>query len=166
MLEILLAQTADHKILWAEVRKTIIEPAFSLAHKINLSVDRFDIQQSPNYHLPHDRQKQPEGEFDHFELVDLATGGRMASPSENVEYIFDITPRLLFRSVKADEYAETKILKKPRVLVAVTKEGQKSVNEPIVSRGQDPTVLSLLDRVTRIHIEKYGRASGRTWIRW
>jgi len=128
--------------LQTSVRNTIIEPAFALAHKMHLSVDYFSIEW-PKYHKL--RSDRGNGEFSDVELVDLARRTTLkAPPSGNIDYIFDITPQLVFQRVKADTCAEPKVLKKLRILVAVTKEGYGRNRESELRSGSDATVLGWL----------------------
>jgi len=136
-----------HK-LQASVRNNIIEPAFALAHKMHLSVDNFSIEWSQYHDLRRDQRNHFIGEFKDVELVDLLAEGKTlkAHSSRNTVYIFDITPQLVFREVKADTYAGPKVLRKPRILVAVGKEGQGHNREPQLYPVPDATVLDWLDK--------------------
>jgi hypothetical protein len=137
---------AHTRNLQAAVYNTIIEPAFALAHKMHLSVDLFSIEWSKYHNLWADQRNPFAGEFNDFELVDLIAGGKTlkAPPLRNFDYIFDITPQLVFRRVKADTYSEPKVLRKPKILVAVTKEGHGHSRESELRQGSDATVLGWL----------------------
>ena len=145
MLRLFIPRAHTRNLLPA-VRNTIIEPAFALAHKMHLSVDLFSIEWSQYHNLRSDERNPFAGEFNDFEFVDLLARGKTlkAPPSRNIEYLFDITPRLVFRRVKADIYAEPKVLKKPKILVAVTKEGHGHSKEPELHQGSDATALGWL----------------------
>jgi len=64
-----------------------------------------------------------------FGCVNLLAGGKIIKFPANertfqmecITYILDICPGLYCRSVKSDEYSEPKVLKKPKVLVAMAK---------------------------------------------
>jgi hypothetical protein len=142
---------AHTRNLQTAVRNTIIEPAFALAHKMHLSVDLFSIEWSQYHNLRPDQRNSFAGEFNDFELVDLLARGKTlkALPSRNIDYILDITPQLVLRRVKADTYAEPKVLKKPKILVAVTKEGHGHSREPELRPGSDATVLGWLHALAR-----------------
>jgi hypothetical protein len=136
---------ANTRNLQTTVRNTIIEPAFALAHKMHLSVDRFSIEWSQYHNLRSEQRLSFAGEFNDFELVDLARRKTLkAPPSRNIDYIFDISPQLVFRRVKADTYAEPKVLKKLKILVAVAKEGHGHNREPELRPALDATALGWL----------------------
>ncbi|KAF4626039.1 hypothetical protein G7Y89_g12119 [Cudoniella acicularis] len=140
---------ADERKLHANIRHAIIEPAFALAHKMHLSVDYFTIEWS-RYHnsQPSQRSSFPGGLHLHdLELIDYMDKGKLirSAPSGNVHYMFDITPRLVFTKVKGDSVAEPKVLRKPKLLVSVLKEGFR-LRDPASKSGEDITSLGWLER--------------------
>jgi hypothetical protein len=145
----ILAPRANTGRLQTSIRSIIIEPAFTLAHKMHLSVDQFTIEWSQFHNLQTDQRTYFKTEdISEFEFVDLASHRTLKGHhSGDIIYIFDITPKLVFQKVKADSYAEPKVLKKQKILVTVNK------NAAVSSESQ-PTVLGWLKRsVYEQHIE-------------
>jgi len=132
--------------LHTAVRNTIIEPAFALAHKMHLSVDHFSIEWSEYHDLRYDQRNSLTGKFNYFEFVDLlARGKKLKTPTSGIiNYILDITPQLVFRMVKANTREEPKVLKKPKILVALNKEGYGHFREQVIRPERDATVLGWL----------------------
>jgi len=145
---VLFISQARARNLESSVRSAIIEPAFALSHKMHLSVDQFSIEWSQYYNLRRDQQKVLVGDFNNFEYVDLNSRKTLkAHSSGDMTYILDITPKLVFRMVKADSYAEPKVLKKPNILVAVSKDGHRHDGESELHSGLDTTILGKLYRM-------------------
>ncbi|OBT67816.1 hypothetical protein VE03_02423 [Pseudogymnoascus sp. 23342-1-I1] len=138
----LLAPGSNRHTLKSSVHKDITEPAFALAHKMQLSVDRFTIGWSPLHNLRHDQRKKFDVGFSGDELVDLRTNIKPKDPLAMIDYVFDITPKLVFYRIKTDTYDEPKVLKKPRILVTVTEDGCR---EPDRHEVVDATVLGWLN---------------------
>jgi hypothetical protein len=86
-----------------------------------------------------------------FECVNLLAGGKTLKFSadektfqrEHITYILDICPGLYCRSVKSDGYSEPKTLKKPKVLVAMTKPDEP----PFRARPPNETNATLLGSI-------------------
>jgi hypothetical protein len=115
---------------------------------MHLSVDQFSIEWSQYYNLRRDQQKVLVGDFNNFEYVDLDSRKTLkAHSSGDMTYILDVTPKLVFRMVKADSYAEPKVLEKPNILVAVSKDGHRHDGESELHSGLDTTILGKLYRV-------------------
>ncbi|KAF4636896.1 hypothetical protein G7Y89_g1185 [Cudoniella acicularis] len=140
---------ADKKVLGASVKTTIIEPALNLAHKLHLSVNKFSLEWSHFMRTrPEERPLDPKY-FLPFECVDLARSGKVLKPQafENsgpITYLFDLSPALVFEAVKADSFAEPKVLKRQRILVVASKEGQSRFIVPRVEFVECPTLVGWL----------------------
>jgi hypothetical protein len=67
-----------------------------------------------------------------------------------VTYMLDLTPALIFEAVKANAFADPRVLNRARILVAATKEG----NGQLVSLRNDseePTVVAwLFEKVRKL----------------
>ena len=107
------------------VQSTIIEPALQLAHKMHLSVHEFSLRYT-SYHSTKSEERHPlRREWSQFDCVSLSPPGKVQRPpiaDVIFTYLFDLSPELVFRAVKADSFAEPRVLKRGRVLVAVTPE--------------------------------------------
>jgi hypothetical protein len=153
MLRVFIPRT-DKRGFHTAVRNTIIEPAFTLAHKMHLSVDYFSIKWSEYNDLRYDQRNSLSGKFNYFEFVDLLASGKKLKtpPSGTINYILDITPQLVFQMVKANRCEEPKVLKKPKILVALTKEGHGHFREQAIRPERNATVLGWLHMA--VHIVK------------
>ncbi|KAG9233805.1 hypothetical protein BJ875DRAFT_441871 [Amylocarpus encephaloides] len=146
----------DKKNLYAEICQSIVNPAFTLAHKMHLSVDHFSLEWSRNHHLPFSQQLPFEDSND-FEVVELQAGGtgvkthKTPPTSESIRYLFDMTPRLVLQRTKANSPGERKVLKKARLLCLDTKDGVNSPRDLHSRSTSDPTVLSWLDKILSSH---------------
>jgi len=141
--------------LRATIRGSIVDPALSLAQKTNLSIDIFDIQWT-EFSTAHP-QRQPaktypfRERFDNFEMINLMAAGKKIKtlpPTGDVDYVLDIMPKFVMRTTKADVYGEAKVLKKPKLLVAISIDDQPRML-PIKSSGEEETLLGFLDRTVR-----------------
>jgi hypothetical protein len=79
--------------------------------------------------------------------VNLLGGDTILKPTPLIGLVpmFEISRRLVFKMVKADTYAEPKVLKKSKTLVAFDKYGESQHIAPKMPSGQDATVLMWLD---------------------
>jgi hypothetical protein len=113
---------------------------------MHLSVDYFSIEWSEYNDLRYDQGNSLTGNFNCFEFVDLLARGKKlkAPPTGIINYILDITPQLVFRMVKANRCEEPKVLKKPKILVALTKEGHSHFREQAIRPERHVTVLGWL----------------------
>jgi len=66
-----------------------------------------------------------------------------------LDYVLDIMPQLVVRTAKADMFAEDKVLTRPKLLVAVPKEGKPRLMPPKLNPGEDVTLLGCLHRTVR-----------------
>ncbi len=138
------------------IRTVIIEPALALAHKMNLSVDEFSIKWTIFSNSPQGQQPTKSypfrEQFQYFEMVNLMAAGKpIKNPpgAGHLDYVIDIMPRLVMRTAKADVFGDEKVLKRPKLLVAVPTEGQPRLTPPRVKPGDEVTLLGLLHRILR-----------------
>jgi hypothetical protein len=116
---------ADRKEFQSSVRTSIVERAIELAHRLQLSVDKYEVNWTP--YSRHGGHNMPDAH--QFECVNLLAGGKiikfpageMTSQRAHITHLLDIYPGLYCRNVKSDGYSESKVLKKPKVLVAMSK---------------------------------------------
>ncbi len=131
------------------IEKSIIEPAFSLAHQFQLSVNKFSLQwtrlgeKRPEYRS-HDLK-----DYNQFECVDFFNFGKIIKPQhaaliKEVTYIFDLTPALLLEVAKADSFAEPKVVNKGRVLIGARKKQEGTFMLPSIEEGESPTLVCWL----------------------
>ncbi|KAL3458125.1 hypothetical protein BJX64DRAFT_234356 [Aspergillus heterothallicus] len=137
----LFASEGDGQKLAKSFFEGITKPASELAKKMHLSFDEFALEWSGYHDRVGDCEKlfeeaPPErgAEFEYVELQSRKTLREM--PGNEARWLFDLTPRLVVRKLKADSYAEARTLVKPRVLISnLHKE-----------KGGALTVLGTLDR--------------------
>ncbi|KAL3491506.1 hypothetical protein BJX62DRAFT_122810 [Aspergillus germanicus] len=119
----LFASEGDGQKLAKSFFEGITKPASELARKMHLSFDEFAVEWS-GYH---DRVGECERLFQdgplegatEFEFVELQSRKTLREiPGKDARWMFDLTPRLLVRKLKADAYAEARTLVKPRILIS------------------------------------------------
>jgi hypothetical protein len=134
--------------LGPSVHSVIIEPALILAHKLQLSVDKFSLSWTSFAGVrPEERSIDPR-DYTSFECVNILQSGKVMKPQAvaaagTITYMVDLTPALIFEAVKANAFAEPRVLNRGRILVAATKEG----NGPFVpspNDSEEPTVVAWL----------------------
>jgi len=123
---------ADRKEVQSSIQTSIIERAVELAHRLQLSVDKFEVCWTPyaEGYSRHGGRSIPDPHL--FECVNLLAGGKIIKfPADDqmvqrnhITYILDICPGLRCRSIKGDEYSEAKVITKPKILVAMPKPDQ------------------------------------------
>lgn len=162
MLKLFLPRS-DYSGLFHSVQSTMIEPALQLAHKMHLSVNEFSLRYTP-YHRTKAEDRRPLPlESSPFDCVTLSPLGRVLKfpISEGIlTYLFDLSPELVFRAVKADSFAEPRVLKRARVLVALTKEEHGPYTGSSSRSREPPTFLGLVDEI--IHAKLSG---SRTYLK-
>lgn len=140
----------DEEDFQATLRSSIIVPATSLAHKMHLSVDEYNLEWTAFHRLRiHDRIEQAEY-LQSFELANVLIDGKVVKSKPEgarIEYIFDISPQLVLRAVKGEGYAERKVLKRSKVLVAVVREDEDWLRMLRYDSKQEPTLLGWLENV-------------------
>jgi hypothetical protein len=132
------------------VQSTIIEPALQLAHKMHLSVHEFSLRYT-SYHSTKSEERHPlRREWSQFDCVSLSPPGKVQRPpiaDVIFTYLFDLSPELVFRAVKADSFAEPRVLKRGRVLVAVTPEEHGPYTRPLSRPKESPTLLGFMAEI-------------------
>ncbi|KAL2822982.1 hypothetical protein BJX63DRAFT_3248 [Aspergillus granulosus] len=122
-LGLLLVPEGDGQKLAKSFYEGITKPAAELARKMHLSFDEFCIEWSGYYDRIGECEKlfedgPPEGVTE-FEFVELQSRKTLRDmPGNEARWMFDLTPRLLVRRLKADSYAEARTLVKPRILIS------------------------------------------------
>ena len=146
---------SDMQKLGPSVKSGIIEPALTLAHKLQLSVDKFSLSWTEFARTrPEMRSINPRA-YHSFDCVNILQSGKAMKPQAvaaagTVTYMLDLTPALIFEAVKANAFADPRVLNRARILVAATKEG----NGQLVSLRNDseePTVVAwLFEKVRKL----------------
>ena len=163
MLELFLPRS-DHRRVRLSVQNTIIEPALQLAHKIHLSVNEFSVVYT-SYHRSKREKRHPlPRDSSPFECVTVLPPGKVLKfpvLEGTVTYLFDLSPELVSKVVKTDSFAEPRVLKRARVLVAVTKDGETFHHAPLPSR-EPPTLLGWMEE----GVYPKPTAPGKMFDRW
>jgi hypothetical protein len=120
------------------LHNSIIRPAIKLAESIQMSPEKFTLAFSDfAYALnPNDRGDPPgilEG-IHKLDCLNILQGGKALSSSAlqdsgargNTTYLLDIYPGLYCQTLNGDVPSDIKVLKKPKVLVAMVRPGQGS----------------------------------------
>jgi len=115
------------------LQRNIIEPAVKLAHQINLSTDRFFVQFSSCAHTVSNEKAQDPSIVEFFDCINVLANGKPVKfdsrhPTEargSITYLLDVLPAFYCQSIKGDTISEPKVLKRPKVLIAVTKPGRE-----------------------------------------
>lgn len=127
--------------------KSIVDPCLDLAHKLHLSVDKYSIRWTP-YHTANWEQRQTMTlDLSQFECVDLISGRTIKFPPRGklLTYLFDLSPGLVLETAQAQFFGEPKILKKPKILVAATKEEDGFYDPPLPRHGDPITLLGHME---------------------
>jgi len=147
MMELFLPRS-DHRRMRLSVQSTIIEPALQLAHKMHLSVNKFTVVYT-SYHGSKREKRHPlPRDSSPFECVTISPPGKVLKfpVSEGaVTYLFDLSPELVCKAVKTDSYGEPRVLKRARVLVAVTKDGETFDHATSLPSREPPTLLGWME---------------------
>lgn len=147
-----LAPNTDQSELERSIMTAIVEPALSLAHKLHLSVDKYSIKWTPYHTSPWEKRQAMRVDLSQYDCVDLLTGRNVRFPVKGkiITYVFDLCPSLELQTAQAQYLGQPKVLKKAKVLVAVTSE-EKGVFDPrLPNSGEFFTVFGRIeDRFTR-----------------
>ena len=129
----------------------IIVPAVTLAHQLHLSHSQFCVRFS-EYDPPSPSNDVREPHLlEKFDCIDVLANGKpvklddrnQAIPRESIKYLFDILPGFYCTTFKGDVAAE-KVLKKPQVLIAVTKPGRVK-SQGATPFGEAETILGSIN---------------------
>ena len=130
------------------LQRNIIEPTVNLAHQLHVSKDRFRVQWSEDLHATPSEKSQGPSILEKYDCCNVLTNGKSVRldgkervGGEGVTYLFDIVPGFYCQTFKEDLASNLKVLKKPKVLVAVGKPGRKDV-VPLAGKGG--TILASL----------------------
>jgi hypothetical protein len=143
----------DMREFQSSIHNQIVKLAVDLAEKLQLSTDLYEIRWT-NYAEGHrSNRERSMSDPEQYECVNLSSGGKVikfaADPQRfegaHITYILDICPGLYCRNIKSDDYSEPKVLKKPRILVAMPTRDQRPFRlwTPI---GENATLLGSMDR--------------------
>ena len=66
-------------------------------------------------------------------------------PEAKLTYLFDISPELVCKAVKTDSFGEPRVLKRARVLVAATKDGESFYDAASLPSREPPTLLGWME---------------------
>lgn len=147
---------SDIRKLGPSVDSVIIEPALALAHKLQLSVDKFSLIWTPFTGVrPEERRIDPR-DYTSFECVNILQSGKVMKPQAvaaagTITYMLDLTPALIFEAVKAGAFADPRVLNRGRILVAATKEGNGQPF-PSPNDSEEPTVVAwLFEKIRKLN---------------
>ncbi|PBP17640.1 hypothetical protein BUE80_DR011588 [Diplocarpon rosae] len=130
------------------LRTSIIEPAFSLAQKLSLSIDEYFLEWSDNHDLTFKKRYTPLIGFQEFDIVDVRATSRVLKsiPERSMlVYISDMSPQLVLRAANGEVYGKRRVLKKPKILAAIS-QGDYHWPQMAPSRpGQEVTLLGWLE---------------------
>ena len=132
----------------SSVQSAIIGPAISLAHKLQLSVDKYTVWWSPHHRLRLEERPSMPYEFSNFECINLLRSGQtLKFPVQGriLTYMFDVTPGLFLEPAKAETFADPKVLKRPKILVAATQEEAGPYRPSVTRQGESATLLGWLE---------------------
>ena len=147
MLQLFLPRSDHHKLRHS-VQSDMIEPALQLAHKLHLSVDDFHVEYTSYHRKPLEERRTLSRESSQFECVTISPPGKLVKfpvPEGILTYLFDLSPELVFRAVKTASFGEPRVLKRARVLVAVTKEEHGPFTALPLRSKEPPTLLGWMD---------------------
>ncbi|PMD40387.1 hypothetical protein L207DRAFT_511881 [Hyaloscypha variabilis F] len=158
MLLIFLPRSDIHKLA-PSVYDAIIEPALLLAHKLQLSLDKFSLSWTHFAGTKLEERSIDPRDYNSFECVDILRSGKVmksqaVAASGNITYMFDLTPALIYEAVKADAFADPRVLNRGRILVAATKEGDGQFVYPRKD-SEEPTLVAWLFEKMRKHYSSH-----------
>ena len=123
------------------LQRNIIEPSVDLAHQLHLSMDRFRVQWGTGPQATILERSRGPSILEKYDCSNVLSNGKPVRlegkeriSGDGVKYIFDIVPGFYCQSFKDDTVSELKVLKKPKVLVAVAKPG-RSASIPLAGKG-------------------------------
>ncbi|PMD20145.1 hypothetical protein NA56DRAFT_602060 [Hyaloscypha hepaticicola] len=147
---------SDLQKLGPSVHSVIIEPALTLAHRLQLSVDKFSLSWTAfGGTRPEMRSIDPR-DYSSFDCVNILQSGKAMKPQAvaaagTIKYMLDLTPALIFEAVKANAFADPRVLNRARILVAATKEGDGQLVS-LRNDSEEPTVVAcLFEKVRKLN---------------
>ncbi|KAH8804542.1 hypothetical protein F5884DRAFT_417434 [Xylogone sp. PMI_703] len=146
---------AEKRRLHVSIQNNIVKPAMALAHRLHLSVDRYSLEWSTFSKIPLEARSHAPKDFMEYESLNIVQGARVVrfplpNPRCTFTYLLDMSPALVYYEAKADAWGEAKILKKARMLIALTKEGDDPFTAPRLNPTEYATCLGQLeDKATR-----------------
>jgi hypothetical protein len=148
MLKIFVPRTKHRRFLYS-IQESIIEPALRLAHKLHLSINRFECQWTLfSKTRPSLRGIEPTM-YNSYDCLDLFKDGRLMKPqafvkAESITYMLDLSPELIFKAVRANTFAEPASISRAKILVATTPKGVDSLLVPSEASREDNTLIAWL----------------------
>jgi hypothetical protein len=138
---------ADKNRLAASIRTVIVEPALVLAHKFHLAVNKYSLEWTELNRSHEEERSHDPKTYVGYECVDLLRAGTIrpqaVAAAGAVTYLFDVSPALVLETVRADALAEPKVLHRPRVLIATSKDAH-SPFMPRLYDGDEQTIMGWL----------------------
>lgn len=147
--------------------KSIIKPAVKVAERIQMSPEKFTLEFSQfAYALERDEEGNPPGIMEgivNLDCLNLLQGGKAINPSvlqdpnarHNTVYLLDIFPGLSCQNFNGDIPSEVRILKKPKVLVAMLRPGKEDSDR--IEEGS-----TLMDFIyNQVHTKRYWPRASR-----
>lgn len=136
------------------VHSAIIEPALSLAHKLHVSIDKYSLSWTSFAGTRLEERSSDPRDYIAFECVDILRLGKLmktqaVAAAGRMAYMLDLTPALVLEIVKADAFADPRVLNKSRILVAAMKEGEDPFAPPRTGAGEATVVAWLLEKVRK-----------------
>lgn len=148
-----LVPSADVQELTVSIGRSMITPAMSLAHRLQLAATLFTLRWTPfNDDLRTGHIASRTTDFSNFTSLNLTEGGKVVLPPNPADpgslqtlrmtYLFDVAPGLYSQSPDAEGAAGVKTISKPRVLVHIADELHTTVKE-------GPTLLGWIEQESR-----------------
>jgi hypothetical protein len=147
-----LVPTGDPQELMESVGRSMIKPALVLAHRLQLSTTVFSVRWTPyNHDLETGRIDETRVDFSHYVCLNLLKRGKLVNTAAEtdkgaplrIRYLFDVCPGLYCEVLKDGLISHTKVLSKPKILVAAS-----VGNRILPTQGQ--TVFTWLDHCAKI----------------
>lgn len=141
---------AEKRKLHSSIQNSIIKPAMTLAHRFHLSVNKFNLEWTGFCRTPPDARSHSSKDFAEFECINILQAAKvmrfpLQNPRCDFTYLLDVMPSLVMYEAKADAWGDPKVLRKPKVLVAVIKEGEEPYSPPRLNPTEFATCLGQLE---------------------
>ena len=169
MLRVLATDTDEN--LAKSFFETVIKPACKLARKMHLCFDEYTLEWS-TYHDKQlldpaaifEKEAGVKEKFASYEFVDLNTRKTLRERPRvedgeplKVQWVFDLKPRLVFRKLRADSWAEGKTLTRPAVLVCLADQKRRKNTAAPAKKGEKEPINVLGALAGWLHREKASR---------